>query len=142
MRRLAGELGATQPVLYSAYPGRQALVDAVVLDGFAAIAAALEAVDDSPVPRMHAYLEFAAAHPRIYEAMFSMPSGLPFASDPPAPLLRAFAAIRDAFPGSDDTRAEVAWSTLHGLATLQASGRLPEERMEDRLEHAHRMLAR
>ena len=142
MRRLAGELGATQPVIYSAFPSRQALLDAVVLDGFGAIADALGDTDAAPVPRMRAYLGFAAAHPRIYEAMFSLPSGLPFGSDPPAPLLRAFAAIRDAFPGSDDTRAEVAWSTLHGLATLQASGRLPEQRMDDRLEHAHRMLTR
>jgi hypothetical protein len=40
--------------------------------------------------RMRAYLDFAAAHPRVYEAMFSMPSGL----------------------DAHGTRAEVAWSTL------------------------------
>ena len=43
MRRLAAELGVTQPVLYSAFAGRQALVDAVALAGFSAIADALEA---------------------------------------------------------------------------------------------------
>src|SRR2546423_1120599 len=75
MRRLAHELGVTQPVLYSAFPSRQALIDAVALDGFRDIAAALEAVDASPIARMHAYLDFAAAHPRVYDAMFSLPSG-------------------------------------------------------------------
>src|SRR4051794_38005550 len=113
MRRLSAELGVTQPVLYSAFAGRQALVDAVVLAGFSDLAAALEAVDPSPLPRMRAYLDFAAAHPRVYEAMFSMLSGLPFAADDtPAALRQAFSAIRDVFPDTDGTRAEVAWSAL------------------------------
>jgi hypothetical protein len=89
---------------------------------------------------MRAYLEFATAHPNIYEAMFSMPTELPFGGAADEPLTRAFSAIRDVFPGPDDTRAEVAWSTLHGLATLQAGGRLPEGRMQARLERAHQML--
>jgi AcrR family transcriptional regulator len=141
MRRLAGELGVTQPVLYSAFAGRQALIDAVALTGFSDVAAALEAVDASPMTRMRAYLDFAAAHPRIYEAMFSMPSAFPFAADDtPEPLRHAFSAIRDAFPDADGTRAEVAWSALHGLATLQAGGRLRPSQAQARLELAHRML--
>ena len=141
MRRLAGELGVTQPVLYSAFASRQALIDAVALDGFNEIAAALEAVDASPMARMRAYLDFAAAHPRVYEAMFSLPSGLAFAADDtPEPLHRAFSGIRDAFPDADGTRAEVAWSALHGLATLQASGRLRASHAQARLDLAHRML--
>src|SRR6059058_891294 len=143
MRRLAAELGVTQPVLYSAFAGRQALIDAVALGGFGDLAAALEAVDASPLARMRAYLDFAAAHPRVYEAMFSMPSGLPFAAnDTPEPLRRAFAGIQDIFPDADGTRAEVAWSTLHGLATLQASRRLRATHDQARLDLAHRMLTR
>jgi AcrR family transcriptional regulator len=141
MRRLAGELGVTQPVLYSAFDSRQALIDAVALSGFSDIAAALEAVDVSPMARMRAYLDFAAAHPRVYEAMFTMPSGLAFAADDtPEPLHRAFSGIREAFPDADGTRAEVAWSTLHGLATLQASGRLRASHVQARLDLARRML--
>ena len=143
MRRLAGELGVTQPVLYSAFASRQALIDAVALNGFSDLAAALEAVDASPMARMRAYLDFAAAHPRVYEAMFSLPSGLAFAADDtPGPLWRAFSGIRDAFPDADGTRAEVAWSALHGLATLQASGRLRkgQAQAQARLDLAHRML--
>jgi len=144
MRRLSAELGVTQPVLYSAFTGRQALIDAVALDGFAALTTALEAAPATPLARMSAYLDFAAAHPHTYEAMFSMPSELRFAEDTHEPLTRAFAAIREAFPASDndtdDVRAEVVWSTLHGLATLQASGRLPLERAQARLQAAHQML--
>jgi len=141
MRRLAGELGVTQPVLYSAFASRQALIDAVALTGFSDLAAALEAADASPMARIRAYLDFAAAHPRLYEAMFSLPSGLAFAADDtPDPLRHAFSGIRDAFPGADDTQAEVAWSTLHGLATLQASGRLRASHVQARLDLAHRIL--
>ena len=141
MRRLAGELGVTQPVLYSAFDNRQAVIDAVALNGFDDIAAVLEAVDASPMARMRAYLDFAAAHPRVYEAMFSMPSGLAFAADDtPEPLHHAFSGIYDAFPDADGTRAEVAWSALHGLATLQAGGRLRASHVQARLALAHRML--
>src|SRR6202453_2947281 len=65
MRRLAGELGASQPVLYSAFASRQALIDAVALNGFDDLAAALEAVDASPMARMRAYLDIAVAQPRL-----------------------------------------------------------------------------
>lgn len=141
MRRLAGKLGVTQPVLYSAFASRQALIDAVAINGFDDVAVALEGVDASPMARMRAYLDFAAAHPRVYEAMFSLPSGLAFATeDTPEPLQRAFSGIRDAFPDADGTRAEVAWSALHGLATLQASGRLRQAEAQARLELTHRML--
>src|ERR1700735_4904058 len=141
MRRLAGELGVTQPVLYSAFASRQALIDAVALNGFDDLAAALKAVEASPKARMRAYLDFAAAHPRVYEAMFLLPSGLAFAADDtPEPLHRAFSGIRDGFPDADETQAEVAWSTLHGLATLQAGGRLRTNHAAARLEVAHRML--
>jgi AcrR family transcriptional regulator len=141
MRRLAGELGATQPVLYSAFSGRQALIDAVAVNGFRDLAAALEAVDAAPMARMRAYLDFAAAHPRVYEAMFSMPSELPFAADDtPESLHHAFAALRDAFPDADGTRAEVAWSALHGLATLQAGGRLRPSHAQERLALVHDIL--
>jgi AcrR family transcriptional regulator len=141
MRRLAGELGATQPVLYSAFASRQALIDAVALNGFRDLAAALEAVDASPMARMRAYLDFAAAHPRVYEAMFSMPSELPFAADDtPEPLHHAFAGLHDVFPDADGTRAEVAWSALHGLATLQAGGRLRPSHVQERLDLVHDML--
>jgi AcrR family transcriptional regulator len=141
MRRLAGELGVTQPVLYSAFASRQALIDAVALNGFDDLAAALRAVEASPKARMRAYLDFAAAHPQVYEAMFSLPSGLAFAADDtPEPLRRAFSGVRDAFPGADETQAEVAWAAMHGLATLQASGRLRPSHVEARLDLAHRML--
>jgi AcrR family transcriptional regulator len=131
VRRLAGELGVTQPVLYSAFASRQAIIDAVALSGFGDLAAALEAVDAAPMARMRAYLDFGS----------SLPTGLAFASDHiPGPMQRAFDGIAAAFPDADGTRAEVAWSAMHGLATLQASGRLRPGHVQARLDLTHRML--
>jgi AcrR family transcriptional regulator len=143
MRRVAAEIGVTQPVLYSAFPGgRQALIDAVAIGGFVAIAEALEAVRPEPLARMRAYVDFAASHPQIYEAMFTMPSGLQFGTGQgPEALRRAFSAIEIAFAGADATRAEVAWATAHGLASLQLSGRLPSERIQERLQLANDALS-
>jgi AcrR family transcriptional regulator len=144
MRRLASELGVTQPVIYSAFAGgRQALIDAVALRGFDAIATALEGVPAEPLARMQAYLAFATDQPHVYEAMFSMPSGLEFGTGTgPDALQRAFAGIRAAFPGPDATEAEVAWATVHGLATLEISKRLPTARSDARLDYAHRHLTK
>src|SRR3954468_1152527 len=142
MRRLASDLGVTQPVLYSAFASRQALIDAVALNGFGDVAATLRAVEPTPMARMRAYLDFAAQHPRVYEAMFSMPSGLAFAAeDTPGPLRLAFAGFHEAFPDADGTQAEVAWAAVHGLATLQAGGRLRASHVQARLDLVHSMLA-
>jgi AcrR family transcriptional regulator len=136
------ELGVTQPVIYSAFDGRQALIDAVALQGFADLATALGAAALTPLARMSAYLAFVGAHPRTYAAMFSLPSGLRFAAkDNPQPMQDAFAGIADAFPGEDETRAEVAWSVMHGLATLSAGGRLRPDHAQARLDLVDHMLA-
>jgi len=142
MRRVAAEIGVTQPVLYSAYAGgRQELVDSVAVAGFGAIADALESVEAEPRARMRAYLDFARNHPRVYEAMFSMPSGLHFGTGSgPEPLQRAFAAIRAALPDDNVIEAEVVWATVHGLATLEISHRLPAPQADARLAYAHKML--
>lgn len=142
MRRLAEQLGVSQPVLYSAFAGRQALIDAVAVAGFDDLATALEAADAAPAARMQVYLDFAAAHPRVYEAMFSLPSGMTFAVEStPEPLRRAFRAVRGAFPGADETQAEVAWALWHGLATLSAGRRIRADAAAARLDRADRMLA-
>ena len=142
MRRLASELGVTQPVLYTVFDSRQALVDAITLVGYRELADALEGAENDPLARMRAYLDFAATHPRTYEVLF-MPSALPFnAQDTPEPMKRAFAAVAPFFPDADGTHTEVVWAVLHGLATLGAGSRLPPSRAQARLELAHDLLTR
>ena len=131
-----GELGVTQPVLYTAFGKRQDIVDAVALCGFAALTAALDAGDPAA-----AYLDFAHAHPATYEAMFLMPTGLPFATaDVPAPMRLAFTALGRTLGTADDVRTEIAWGLLHGVASLDHAGRLSAGARERRLAELERLL--
>jgi AcrR family transcriptional regulator len=142
MRRVASQMGVTQPVIYSAFAGgRQAVIDAVAMNGFEAMASALASLPPEPRARMQAYLDFAHAQPRVYEAMFSMPTGLEFGTGAtPEVLQRAFTGIQEAFSAADDAAAELAWATVHGLALLEISGRLPASRSQERLDRASQAL--
>ena len=136
IRRLATELGVTQPVLYTAFGKRQDIVDAVALRGFAELAAALDTGHPAAV-----YLDFARAHPATYEAMFLMPTGLRFAAaDAPAPMRAAFAAVGRALGIADDVRTEIAWSLLHGVASLDRAGRLSAGAHDRRATELKRLL--
>ncbi|MDQ2585523.1 TetR/AcrR family transcriptional regulator [Saccharothrix yanglingensis] len=144
-RRLAERVEYSQPVLYSHFEGKDAIVTAVALDGFGELAAHLRrARPAAPGPdrALHAvgraYLGFAAERPALYQAMFTLPTGLRFASaGTPPPLRACFDEFVGCFPPSDERRelfAEVTWSALHGMAVLSDSGRIPPEGQEERLD--------
>ncbi|WP_018334661.1 TetR/AcrR family transcriptional regulator [Actinomycetospora chiangmaiensis] len=130
-RRLADRIEYSQPVLYGHFPGgKDEIVAAVALEGFADLARTLRAAIDGRDGRdavaalTGAYLDFAADRPAVYVAMFDL-AALPFAAaDTPAPLHEGFDAVRTAL-GGDDELAEVGWAALHGLATLRRAGRVP-----------------
>lgn len=119
---------------------------AVALEGFGDLTASLRAeraaVAD-PAARLaavsHGYLRFAATHPAVYAAMFTMDTALTFAdAESPEPLRAAFELLRDAVGGSTgepdlESRTELFWSTLHGLATLTAANRLRRTHAKERL---------
>jgi AcrR family transcriptional regulator len=140
-RRLAERIDYSQPVLYSHFRGKREIIGAVALEGAAELAAALRsaaAAADGPRARVtalaRAYLDFAARNPAVYDAMFQLDGGLPFAqADTPEPLKDAFAALLESLdevagegvhPG---LFTELFWAALHGLATLTRAGRLPPE---------------
>ncbi|MFF4948127.1 TetR-like C-terminal domain-containing protein [Streptomyces chattanoogensis] len=119
---------------------------AVALEGFAELTASLRAaVQEGAAGReamaalARAYTDFAAGNPALYDAMFSLDNGLPFADEAtPAPLREAFQSLLD--PLADHTRpdepglfVETFWAALHGLVTLTRAGRLPTDRVPDRL---------
>ena len=145
-RRLAEQIEYSQPVLYSHFKGKDAIMAAVAIEGFAEMAAALRAARTGATdPRASlaevaaTYARFAEAQPVLYEAMFTNSIGLTFASpDTPAPLQEGFGELREALRplvGDDDldTRTEVFWAGLHGLMTLSRGGRLRPEGHELRL---------
>jgi AcrR family transcriptional regulator len=143
IRRLADEIEYSQPVLYSHFENRDAIVAAVAVDGFRELAAAIEGVARLSSDRQTAlrkvataYLDFARAHPALYEAMFTMPTSLRFAGAHTAPELHAaFAALAAvvAPSGRDETATETFWAFLHGLAELERSGRIRPGASDDRV---------
>ncbi|GAA0455015.1 TetR family transcriptional regulator [Paractinoplanes deccanensis] len=146
-RRLAEQIEYSQPVLYSHFKGKDAIMAAVALEGFAELATLMRAARTSaPDPRAslaalaEAYARFAETHPVLYEAMFTNAIELTFASpqETPPALQQGFGELREALrplTGDDDLDAntEVFWAALHGLMTLTRGSRLPAEGHQHRL---------
>jgi AcrR family transcriptional regulator len=144
-RRLAERVEYSQPVLYSHFAGKEAILRAVAVEGFGELADRLRRARlSSPEPphALHAvcraYLEFAADHPALYQAMFTLPTEVKFAhAETPAQLRAGFTEFVNCFRPDDPRRellAEVTWSALHGLAALTGSGRIPAEGQAERLD--------
>ncbi|MBR0934802.1 TetR/AcrR family transcriptional regulator [Bradyrhizobium jicamae] len=135
IRRLAGEIEYSQPVLYSHFENRDAIVAAVAVEGFKELAAALREAASGSKGRRNAlknvaiaYLAFAFSCPALYEAMFVLPTDLRFAEAGTRPELRAgfeaLAAVVTPFCVNAADVTETFWAALHGLAELERSGRI------------------
>ncbi|CDR11526.1 TetR/AcrR family transcriptional regulator [Streptomyces iranensis] len=144
-RRLAERVEYSQPVLYSHFSGKDAIVRAVSIDGFGELAAHLgraRSATPEPGQALHAvcraYLEFATERPALYQAMFVMPTDVKFAHAETPPQLRAaFDEFVSCFRPDNARRelfAEVIWSALHGVAVLSDSGRIPPDTQDERLD--------
>ncbi len=144
IRRLAEEIEYSQPVLYSHFENRDAIVAAVAIEGFQELATALREAAHPSVDRRTAlcnvataYLGFTHEHPALYEAMFTMPTGLRFADADTRPELKAaFAALAAVVTPSgndNDVATETFWAALHGLAELERSGRIRRSARDERV---------
>jgi AcrR family transcriptional regulator len=145
-RRLSDRIEYSQPVLYSHFENRDAIIEAVAVEGFSELAVAMhhgktEARSPEAALRgtARAYVEFAKANPALYDAMFTLATDLPFGRpEAPAQLHDAFGEIRKAvepLAGSRDpeTLTEVVWSSMHGLASLARARRLRPDFHEQRM---------
>jgi AcrR family transcriptional regulator len=146
IRRLAEEIEYSQPVLYSHFENRDAIVAAVAVEGFQELTAALrKAVRTSKGQRSalekvaFAYIDFAFHRHALYEAMFTLPTSLRFAEADTRPELRtAYEAIATVvapfcLDGEVEVTTETFWAALHGLAELERSGRVRPGARADRL---------
>lgn len=143
-RRLAAEIEYSQPVLYSHFKGKDAIMAAVAVDGCVELAAELRAArtaaSGSALANVAAaYAAFAERRPALYDVMFTHAVDLPFATEEaPAPLKEAFGELREtvrplARDDNVDVLTEIFWSSLHGLLTLMRNGRLRREDHDRRL---------
>lgn len=151
VRRLADEIEYSQPVLYSHFQNRGAIVAAVAVEGFKELTAALRDAASGSTGRNAlkntaiAYLDFARRHPALYEAMFILPTDLRFASAETRPELHAgfeaLAAVVKPFCADVEVVTETFWAALHGLATLERSGRIRRVARDERIARVVRAIA-
>ncbi|MFC4242537.1 TetR/AcrR family transcriptional regulator [Gryllotalpicola reticulitermitis] len=136
-RHLADAIGYTQPVLYGHFPGgKTEIMRTVALEGFAELTQLFHDAIGRKTGRRAveavavAYLEFAAAHPSLYEAMFQLPIDATFASEDSETELRAgFDAIAAVLQDERGATTETFWGALHGISLLERAGRMrPEHR--------------
>ena len=130
-RRLAEAVDYSQPVLYGHFKNMNAIADAIALQGIVELTDVLRTARETGGLQAlaQAYLDYAAEHPAVYEAMFVRPTDLAFGSpESPAALKAAFdqflAAVEPHAGEDTETLAEVLWSALHGQATLNRTNRL------------------
>ena len=139
VRRVAAEAGVSAMGVYSRFGGKQGLVEALFLDGFARLQQVLAAVPRTgdPVEDLlegsRRYRRFALESPAAYAVMFSraIPEFVPSA---PCKLdaAGAFGVLVDAVrrgidagalrPGDPVDIAEGIWATCHGLVSLELAG--------------------
>ncbi|MDT7763531.1 MAG: hypothetical protein QOC63_2951 [Mycobacterium sp.] len=146
-RRLSTEIEYSQPVLYKHFSSMEGVIASVAVQGFDELGAALAAAragaadgQDALARVAHAFIGFAHQNPALFDAMFTRATTLRFATaDTPPELTAAFGELRaavDMVAGTRDadTLTEVVWAALHGLVTLDRSGRLRPEYQTARVD--------
>ena len=144
VRRLSDEISYSQPVLYAHFGSREGILAAVAIEGFGEMGAALEKARKK-VRRggildavANAYLEFAATSPALYEVMFSLSLSVKFDDPATPPELRyAFSQLAELFEGQSSRvtiLSELLWASLHGMADLTRTKRLPPHRQRERVK--------
>jgi AcrR family transcriptional regulator len=135
IRRLAEEIEYSQPVIYSHFKSRDAIVGAVAVEGFGQIARLLRAAKASSSDARlalenvaTAYIDFALSQSALYEAMLVISGGLRFAQPDVQTELRdafnALASVVAPFCQEVEAATETLWAALHGAAELERNGRI------------------
>lgn len=136
MREVARRAGCTHQAPYHYFQGREAILVALVEEGYRDLERALRearetsegrAPQDATRAAGHAYLACALANPGVFRIMFRSDMydagahpGLHAASLAARSQLRSLATLAY---GTEDPRAEVTlWAYIHGLATLVLDG--------------------
>ncbi len=148
LRELAREVGVSHAAPRRHFADRQALLDALALQGFeqlgAQMAGALEAAGDGFTARLaalgRAYVRFATEHAALLDVMFAgkhrpgaeaVQEAAARAFAAPAALMLDGQAAGDVVAGDPQQVAIVTWSAMHGLASMANNGMLPDAPLDD-----------
>lgn len=144
VRRLSDEISYSQPVLYAHFGSREGILDAVAIEGFGEMGLALQQArkrvkrGNTVESIAAAYLRFAASSPALYEVMFSLSLSVSFDDAATPPEMRfAFSPVLDLFQGQgskSEVLSELFWASLHGIAELTRTKRIPRSRQKERVK--------
>ena len=138
IRGIARRINYSAPALYEYFSGKEAIAEALFIEGFRQLAVMLEQIaEPDPVARLRAlgiaYRRFAIAHPQEYSLMFSrpIPEFRPSREDLDI-ATTAFASLQHTFaegiaagvirPMEARAGATAAWAFMHGLVSLELAG--------------------
>ncbi|MET8983320.1 TetR/AcrR family transcriptional regulator [Streptomyces sp. NPDC004539] len=158
LRELARSAGVSHAAPGRHFKDKQALLDALALNGYARLNEAMESADDATLPLeprltslARAYLTFAIQHPELLELMYSRkhdPASAAQLSDEVDRSLSTFLRlITDAKSQGElintdlDSIMLLTAASLHGLAALVAAGAYPADEVLTTLDtHVHLLL--
>jgi|TARA_R110002126_G_scaffold3111_12_gene17131 AcrR family transcriptional regulator len=140
LRALARDLGVSATALYRHFPNKDALLDALALEGLSRLghsqAEAAEAAGGGEAGFAEVgitYVEWAVQHPALLRLIYSRVGRVDLAIDDPSAMGEAFRQLRKGIaakmPGDlapeERTAATLhAWSLVHGLAMLILDGQI------------------
>lgn len=140
LRSVATSASTTTAAVYTLFGSREALLDAVVTEGFRRFGEHLEAVPRTDDPSADlfalglAYRTSALAEPHFYRAMFDIPAGpaRDALAEPTFQRLQAAVTRLAGAAGEPDgdaaTITDIAiglWGMVHGMVSLELAGQLP-----------------
>lgn len=149
LRELARQAGVSHAAPRRHFADKQALLDALALDGFerlgSALREAMEAAGTGSDARLLAfarsYVRFATRHAPLLELMFagkqradaddSLREAAARAFEAPLELISEAQAAGDVVPGNPQRVAIVTWAVLQGLATMVNSGMLDDSSLDE-----------
>ena len=136
IRRIAETIHRTQPAVYQHFESKDAILAAVVVEGFTALYKRLQRTARGDKASLMAlasvYVRFGLERPKLYELMFVRQPAIAFADldATPMPAQEAFQIFASAVGrlaverDQVDTATEVVWAALHGLVMLSITKRL------------------
>jgi len=142
VRKVADRVRYSPAALYEYFEGKDAILLALMREGFRLLADAMRAVPegDDAVARLVAvatrYWDFALGHPELYQVMHGL-GGVSFGTaETPPEAKESFVVLREAvravFPGESAQKRDLfdevdtLWATLHGLVSLTLAGRIKD----------------
>ncbi|MEV5411823.1 TetR/AcrR family transcriptional regulator [Thermopolyspora sp. NPDC052614] len=148
VRRIAGEVGCSTKVIYTMFGGKDGLVEALWLEGFARFGRRLAEVPvgDDPVAYLRAlawaYRDYALAEPDYYRVMFQRtvpgfkpgPEAVRTAKATLGFVVRGVEACMKAgriTEGDPVAVAEVFWMAIHGAVSLELAQMIEPDRAAD-----------